>query len=143
MALKEKIKRIFILLTIVIITAFNYSVNAVKINVDGVYQGTNDSTYADGAPLSTITIDENIISNPLNATATLLSNYPGFTFVDLEYLRNHTYEKTVGAGGDLASNPGYAASAKYLVYDESIEGATRITGNTGSMNTFSGDIASF
>lgn len=107
---------------------------AVEIQVDGVYQGIDDVTYAKVAPIATIIIDKSIIENPENAKHKLLSNHPGFTFLTQEQLDAKTY--TTDNSSDMYNS-------YFFVYDESVEGATKITGNTDSMNTFEGDIVSY
>ena len=119
-------------LTFTLLTS-GYVVNAVPIVVDGVKQGTDDKTYAKDAPLADIIIDFSVISDLNNAEPKLLSNYEGFRIESNDEINSKTHTT------DYLTS----FNSPCLVYDESISGATKITGSTGSMNTFEGKIASF
>lgn len=135
--MKKVTKYLVVAIMASVLVAGAVSVNAIKVDVEGVEQGTDDVTYAKNAPLADIILIRSAISNFENATVEIFDTHAGFKIMTNDELNDRTYTTD-----DLSTTPDGMNDAM-LVYDESVPGARRITGNTGSMNAFEGDIASF
>lgn len=131
----KTLHKILIYMLLFVLVTNSFLVHAVTVDVDGVEQGTDDVTYAKNAPLSDIVILNSVIANYESASYKVFDTHPGFKVYDPEDFESITYNDSLSKA--------YTDGKQILVYDESVEGAVKITGNTGSMNTFTGDIAAF
>lgn len=114
--------------------------------IEGVTQGTDGVHYAQNAPIANIYIDPDMMdfnkgANSDTVSYELLSGNTGFVFLTASEI-DAKYPDS-GRSSQLLNTPAYPADTKFLVYDESQNNASIITGKTGYMNTFSGDIARF